>query len=344
MLPIITMKDEMILLAHGAGGKHSRLLIEQLILKYFNDPALKLLPDAATIECGSVFHKFFFTTDSFVVNPLFFPGGDIGKLAICGTVNDLAVSGADPLYLSCSLIIEEGFKLSCLSRILKSMAEEARRCNIRIVTGDTKVVERGKCDGLFINTSGIGIKRYSVSLGLERVRPGDAIILSGVPGMHELAIVCARENIKFRSPLKSDCAAINGLISEVLKEPFDIKFMRDPTRGGMASVLNEIASGCNYGLKIYEREIPLTKNVKSLCEILGFDPINLACEGRVVMVVDFKDAQKIISIMRNHPLGRNAGIIGRIVDEFHGKVIMETIDGSERFIRMPSGKQLPRIC
>ncbi len=337
------MKDEIILLAHGTGGKQSRSLIEGLILKYFNDPLLRNLPDSATIRLPYRCDQICFTTDSFVVKPLFFPGGDIGKLAVCGTVNDLAVSGAEPLYISCSLVIEEGFRFSELERILKSMAGTARDSSVRIVTGDTKVVEKGKCDGLFITTCGIGRKMY-FSPGLERIEPGDAIILSGVPGMHELAIICARENIKFKSSLKSDCSSVNGLISDVLKESVDIKFMRDPTRGGLAAVLNEIASGCGAGLRIYESEIPMTNSVRSLCEILGFDIMNLACEGRVVMISGSRDAERIITILRKHPLGRTANVIGNVIEEFRGRVVMQTINGSERFVTMPSGMQLPRIC
>lgn len=341
---IIHMKDEIILLSHGTGGKQSRMLIESLILKYFDDPVLKFLPDAATIKLQTICDEICFTTDSFVVNPLFFPGGDIGKLAVCGTVNDLAASGAEALYLSCSLIIEEGFRFSELERILKSMARTARRTGVRIVTGDTKVVEKGKCDGVFITTSGIGVKKYPSRLGLERIKPGDAIILSGVPGMHELTIICARENIRFKSSLKSDCNSIKDIVSKILKESVDIKFMRDPTRGGLATVLNEIVSECAFGIRIYENRVPLTESVKSLCEILGFDVMNLACEGRVVVIVAQKDANKVVSAMRDHPLARKASVIGHVVSEFRGKVVIETINGSERFINMPSGRQLPRIC
>lgn len=344
MLLIITMKDEKILLAHGTGGKQSRMLIENLILKYLHDPALKFLPDSASIKVPRINDEICFTTDSFVVSPLFFPGGDIGKLAICGTVNDLAVCGAQALYMSCSLIIEEGLRFSELERILRSMATTAGKTGVRIVTGDTKVVEKGKCDGIFINTCGIGVRKSHVSLGLERIKPGDAIILSGVPGMHELAIICTRENIRFKSSLKSDCAPIKDLVFQVLSESVDVKFMRDPTRGGLATTLNEIASECKFGIRIYESKIPLVKSVKYLCEILGFDVMNLACEGRVVMIAKYDDAEKIVSTMRKHPLGRKANIIGVITERFPGKVILETVNGSERFIMMPSGRQLPRIC
>ncbi|MCM8828980.1 MAG: hydrogenase expression/formation protein HypE [Candidatus Omnitrophica bacterium] len=336
------MKDERILLAHGAGGKQSRDLIEGLILKYFDDPVLKNLSDSASIKVPS--GEICFTTDSFVVNPVFFPGGNIGKLAVCGSVNDLAVSGAKPVYLSCSFIIEEGFKLSDLERILTSMAIEAKKAGVRIVTGDTKVVEKSKTDGIFITTSGIGIRFSSSPAGIEKIEPGDSIILSGAPGMHELAIVCARENLKFRSSLKSDCAAIGHLVFDMLSASKKIKFMRDPTRGGLAAVLNEIALGRNFGLKIYENRIPQTEAAKSLCEILGFDILNLACEGRVVAIVSSQDADRVVSVMRKHPFGREAAVIGEVASEFRGKVVMETINGYQRFILMPTGMQLPRIC
>ncbi|MCM8814741.1 MAG: hydrogenase expression/formation protein HypE [Candidatus Omnitrophica bacterium] len=336
------MRDERILLAYGTGGKQSRLFIEELVLKYFNDPALKNLPDSASIKVSS--DRIFFTTDSFVVNPIFFPGGNIGKLAVCGTINDLAVAGAKPVYLSCSFIIEEGFRLSDLERILKSMAFEAKKAGVRIVTGDTKVVEKGKADGIFITTSGIGIEQTNVPAGIEKIEPGDRILLSGVPGMHELAVICARGNLKFKAALKSDCASINRIISDILMTSKNVKFMRDPTRGGLAAILNEIAIGCNLGLLVYEKKIPQTEATRSLCEILGFDILNLACEGRVVAIVAPQDADKVVSVMRRHPSGRKAAVIGQVTSEFRGKVVMETINGSQRFVLMPSGRQLPRIC
>ncbi|MCM8788839.1 MAG: hydrogenase expression/formation protein HypE [Candidatus Omnitrophica bacterium] len=338
------MKDEKVLLSHGTGGKQSRVLIEELILKYFSDPVLKNLPDSASVKFSSVQDEICFTTDSFVVNPVFFPGGDIGRLAVCGTINDLAVVGAEPIYLSCSFIIEEGFKLAELEKILRSMAVEAKNAGVRIVTGDTKVVEKGKADGIFITTSGIGIKQAGAPAGIEKIEPGDLIILSGVPGMHELSIICARGNFKIKSDLKSDCAPINYLVSDMLKASKHIKFMRDPTRGGLAAILNEVAIGCNFGLKIYEDKIPQTEATRSLCEIFGFDILNLACEGRVVAVVAPRDADKVVSVMRKHSMARKAAVIGKVVPEFRGKVVMETINGSQRFILMPSGRQLPRIC
>lgn len=344
MLPIMPMKDEKIILAHGAGGTHSKNLIENFILKYFDNPILRPLPDSATLKIDSSI--ICFTTDSFVVNPLFFPGGDIGKLAVCGTINDLAVAGAKPLFLSCSFVIEEGFKVSNLEKILSSMALTAKKAGVRIITGDTKVVEKGKCDGLFINTSGIGIKEFDgVPQGIEKIKPEDAIILSGVPGMHELAVVCARGNFNLKTKsIKSDCAPINSLVHSILKTSNNIRFMRDPTRGGLAATLNEIVAAGDFGLKIYEEKIPLNNSVRSLCEILGYDIMNLASEGRVVIISDSEDAEKIVRTMKKHPLGKNSKIIGYVTDEFSKKVVMRTAGGSERLIRMPSGMQLPRIC
>ncbi|MGC8804507.1 MAG: hydrogenase expression/formation protein HypE, partial [Candidatus Ratteibacteria bacterium] len=284
------MKDDKIILAHGAGGKQTRALIEEIILKYFSDPSLKYLPDSAVIGIPELRNEVCFTTDSYVVSPVFFPGGDIGKLAVCGTINDLAVCGAKPLFISCALIIEEGFSINDVERILKSMSDTARKVGVRIVTGDTKVVDRGKCDGIFINTSGVGIKKHRVCPGLNSIRAGDAIILSGIPGLHELSIMCAREDFHFSVSLKSDCAPIYNLVESMLKISIGIRFMRDPTRGGLASVLNEIVTGNHFGIRIYEDKIPLTENVRSLCEILGFDILNLASEGRVVVVVDRNDA------------------------------------------------------
>ncbi|HOJ31476.1 MAG TPA: hydrogenase expression/formation protein HypE [bacterium] len=338
------MKDDKIFLSHGAGGKQSRTLVEKIILKYFNDPLLVALPDSATFDILDSRKTFCFTTDSYVVNPVFFPGGDIGKLAVCGTVNDLAVCGAKPLFISCAMIIEEGFSINDFERILRSMATTARKVGVRIVTGDTKVVDRGKCDGIFITTSGIGIKKNNVCSGLSSIRPGDAIILSGVPGLHELSIICAREHFNFTVSLKSDCAPIYFLVEKMLGSSARIKFMRDPTRGGVASVLNEIVAGNNFGIRIYEEKIPLTEQVRSLCDIFGFEILHLASEGRVVMVVDKNDAQKLLDVMKKHPLGKRAEIIGNVIREFPGRVILKTKFGSERFVEMPSGKQLPRIC
>jgi len=342
VLLIMPMKNETILISHGAGGKQTRKLIEQTILKYFSDKILLPLPDAATVNIKGV--EICFTTDSYVVNPVFFPGGDIGKLAICGTINDLAVSGAIPLFISCAMIIEEGFGFLMFEKILKSMSKIAKKTGVRIVTGDTKVVDRGKGDGIFITTTGIGLKFKNVQLGKQFIKKGDAVIIGGVPGMHELSIICARENIKFKTGLKSDCAPLHQMIEEIFGVSKKIRFMRDPTRGGVSAVLNEIVSGSDFGIEIYEDKIPLTKQVRSICEILGFDILNLASEGNVVIIADSKDANSIVRTMRKNPVGKNASVIGFVTDEFCGKVILKTKFGSSRFIEMPAAGQLPRIC
>jgi len=338
------MKDDKILITHGSGGKQTRYLIENILLKYFKDPALKFLPDAANLGFKKISDNICFTTDSYVVKPIFFPGGDIGKLSICGTINDLAVSGATPFFISCAFIIEEGFKIAHFEKILCSMAETAKRNCVRIVTGDTKVVNNGSGDGIFITTSGIGITKHDVSMDFNRIKPGDAVIISGVPGMHEIAITNARENLNFRSNVKSDCASVYELVSHIFDVSKGIRFMRDPTRGGIAAVLNEIVSNLKYGIRIYEEKIPTTKDVVSFCEILGFDIVNLASEGRVIMVVDGSESEKILSAMRRHPLGKMANIIGYVTGEFPKRVVMKTRLGGERFIEMPAGLQLPRIC
>ena len=338
------MKDDKITLAHGAGGRQTRALIEKIILKYFPDPLLRYLPDSAVVNIPELRKEICFTTDSYVVSPIFFPGGDIGKLAVCGTINDLAVCGAKPLFISCAMIIEEGFSINDFERILKSMSNIARKSGVRIVTGDTKVVDRGKCDKIFINTSGIGMKKNYVCPGLNCIRAGDAIIISGIPGLHELSIMCARGDFHFSVPLKSDCAPVYGLVETILDTSTGIRFMRDPTRGGLAAVLNEIVAGNHFGIRIYEDKIPLTKSVRSFCDIFGFDILNLASEGRVVVVVDQNEAEKVLRVMRKHPLGKRAEIIGNVIKEFPGRVILKTRFGSERFIEMPSGQQLPRIC
>ena len=285
-----------------------------------------------------------FTTDSYVVDPVFFPGGDIGKLSICGTINDLAVSGAVPLYISCGFIIEEGLEFGILEKIVNSMADTAKKTGVQIVTGDTKVVEKGKADKLFINTSGVGFKKKSVKLGIEFIKSGDVIIVNGTIGEHGLSVLSARENLKFHSNIVSDCEPLNDLIFKILEGCPDVKFMRDPTRGGLATTLNEIVSGMDFGVVIREKEIPVKKKVKALCEILGFDPMYIANEGKVVIVTGKENSDKIIEIMRKHPFGKDAAIIGEVVKKPEGKVILETEIGSHRIVDMPVGEQFPRIC
>jgi len=333
-----------ILLGHGSGGKLSNDLIKDLFVKYFSNDILKEQTDAAVIQVAS--KNLAFTTDSFVVDPIFFPGGDIGKLAVAGTVNDLAVSGSKPLFLSASFIIEEGFSLADLEKIVKSMAQEAKVAGISIVTGDTKVVNRGKCDKVFINTSGVGgllPKHINIGKG-SNIQPGDKIIINGTIGDHGMAVMAAREELSFTTDIKSDCACLNHLIGEALAVTDQIRFMRDATRGGLATVLCELAENKNFGIEINEAALPVNENVKGMCELLGFDPLYVANEGKVVMVVGKKDAEKVLETLRKNKLGKEAAIIGEIVNEHLGRAWLTTGIGGRRIIDMLAGEQLPRIC
>ncbi|MBN1445449.1 MAG: hydrogenase expression/formation protein HypE [Candidatus Omnitrophica bacterium] len=335
---------EKILISHGSGGRLMHSLIKDVLLKRFASPVLKQLEDSAVLKNVAGKYDLCFTTDSYTVTPLFFPGGDIGKLAVCGTINDLAVTGAEPLFLSCGIIAEEGLETETLKKIIKSMSETAKRANVEIVTGDFKVVERGKADGIFINTSGIGIRRKNIKISRDFIKPGDKVIINGVIGEHELAVLAARKKFGIKAGIKSDCAPLNGLIREILALSGRIRFMRDPTRGGTATTLNEIAEGLDVGILLYEKEIPVSAKVNSLCEILGFDPLYLANEGKIIVICGSKDADKILCVMKKHTLGKRAAVVGEVVREPKGKVIMETSIGSKRIVDMLSGTQLPRIC
>lgn len=336
--------NDTILLAHGSGGELTHELIQKLFLKYFQSPVLKSLADSALMKTDQ--KHLAFTTDSFVIDPIFFPGGDIGKLAVCGTVNDLAVSGAIPKYLSVGLIIEEGLPMKDLEIIIKSMAKEARYAGVEIVTGDTKIVERGKCDKIFINTSGLGIlnKQFTHISSGKKIRSGDSIIVSGTIGDHGMAVLSKRENLLLNSKLKSDCACLNHLIQDLLRASLKIVFMRDPTRGGLATVLSEIALKTGLGIEIWERMIPIKENVKGMCELIGFDPLYVANEGKVVMIVRKEDAGKTIEVLRKNELGKKSEIIGHIVNDHKGRVVSNTEIGGKRIINMLTGEQLPRIC
>lgn len=333
-----------ILLSHGSGGKLSHELISKLFVKYFSNTLLDAQTDSAVIHSPE--GELAFTTDSYVVDPIFFPGGNIGKLAVCGTVNDLAVSGATPKYLSCGFIIEEGLHLDDLEKVVKAMAEEALKANVKIVTGDTKVVNRGKCDKIFINTSGIGLlekaKRH-ISFG-DGIRPGDKIIINGSIGDHGIAILAARESLNFQSEVQSDCASLNGLISKINCQPDHIRFMRDATRGGIATVLVELAENKNLGIIVDEEKIPVNEVVNGACEVFGFDPLYLANEGKVVMVVEGSVADDVVEALKKHPLGKQASIIGEIVDDHPKKVLLNTAIGGRRILDMLAGEMLPRIC
>jgi len=336
-----------ILLAHGSGGRLMHSLIGELFQKKFSNEILDELSDSAVIELlpskgGSC--SLCFTTDSYVVRPLFFPGGDIGKLAICGTINDLAVVGAKPLYISCGFIIEEGLDWEVLEKISESMAQVADTEGVKIVTGDVKVVEHNSADKLFINTSGIGVRDEGVNLCKKAILPGDKIIINGSIGEHGLAVLAARGQFDFQAKITSDCAPLSDLIMRVIQYSKNIKFMRDPTRGGLATVLNEMVSEMGFGAELFEEHIPIKEEVKALCEILGFDPLYIANEGKVMVVVSEEGAEPVLELMRRHPLGKESQIIGEIVEAPKAKVIMKTKIGGTRVIDMLIGDQLPRIC
>ncbi len=338
------MKNKQILLGHGSGGQLSHDLIKDIFVKHFDNPILRKQTDSALLEIKA--SNISYTTDSYVVDPIFFPGGNIGKIAIAGTVNDLAVSGARPLYISVGFIIEEGFELEKLEAIVKTMAEEAKKAKVLIVTGDTKVVDKGKADKVFINTSGIGIldpERLPISTG-EKVSMGDKIIINGSIGDHGMTIMSERNELNIRAKIESDCACLNHLIEEILASRAEVKFMRDATRGGVATVLTELVDKRNYGLEIDESAIAVKEGVRGMCELLGFDPLYVANEGKVLMVVSEKDTDKVIRIMKKNEFGKEASIIGKIVDEHHGKGWIETSIGGKRIIDMLAGEQLPRIC
>jgi hydrogenase expression/formation protein HypE len=335
------MNDESILLAHGSGSRLSHELIEKNFLPSLANPLLAKLDDSAVFDLSG---RLAFTTDSYVVNPIFFPGGDIGKLAVCGTINDLAMSGAKPLYLSLSLIIEEGLTLGELTRIVKSIKAAAEEAEVNIVTGDTKVVNRGSADKLFINTSGIGIVPEGIDISGANARIGDKIILSGAIGDHGIAVMSQREGLKFSVPVQSDCAPLNKLVSQMLEASSLINCLRDPTRGGLATTLNELARQSKVGINIEEDKIPVHDGVRAACELLGFDPLYVANEGKLVAIVAPDDAGKILAKMKRNRYGADASIIGEVTDEHKGKVIMKTRLGASRIVDMLSGELLPRIC
>ncbi len=334
--------EDKILLAHGSGGKLMHNLISELFLKKFDNPILAKLDDMATLTIKN--SRLAFTTDTYVVNPLFFNDGDIGKLAVCGTVNDLAVSGAEPRYLSSSLVIEEGFSLSDLEKILDSMVKAAEEASVKIVTGDTKVVERGSADKLFINTAGIGIIPDGIEISGSNAKVGDKIIVSGTIGDHGIAVLSEREGFNFKTTLASDCAPLNHLIKEMLEVSQKIHCLRDPTRGGLASTLNEFALQSNVGIQIEEERVPVKEEVLGACEMLGYDPFHIANEGKIVAVVAPEDAEKVLKKLRQNVYGKDAVIIGEVTENPKGKVTVKTLIGATRILDMLVGEQLPRIC
>jgi hydrogenase expression/formation protein HypE len=340
--PTPIMQHETVQMAHGAGGRLSQTLMQRLFMPYLHNPFLDLLDDQAKLDLPP--GRVAFTTDSYVVSPVFFPGGNIGELAVNGTVNDLAVGGARPLYLSAGFVLEEGFSLLELETIVQSMAEAARKAGVMIVTGDTKVVGKGQCDRIFINTSGIGIIREEVNLSCRNLRAGQSIILSGTVGDHGMAIMTSREGLSFQSRIKSDCAALNGMIAAMLDVVPGIHAMRDPTRGGVAATLNELAGSSGVGLEINETAIPVNGDVRGACELLGIDPLHVANEGKLVVAVPAADTARVLEVMHSFAEGRDAVMIGSVVDQHPGMVVMRTAFGSQRIIDLPLGEQLPRIC
>jgi hydrogenase expression/formation protein HypE len=334
-------------MAHGGGGKAMRDLIEDVFVAAFDNDTLSTMEDQARFRLSDLaMHgdRLAMTTDSYVIHPLRFPGGDIGKLAVCGTINDLAVGGAKPLYLSCAVIIEEGFDVDTLREIAGSMALAARSAGVSIVTGDTKVVDKGACDKLFINTTGIGVIRPGVELGAGRVRPGDAFLVNGFLGDHGAAILNARGDMALSTPIESDCAALHGLIDSLLAAAPGTRFLRDATRGGIATVLNEVAEASQVGILVQEERTPLRDEVRGFCEILGLDPLYLANEGKIVCAVPPDQAEAALAAMHHHPLGRDSAIIGHATDGRPGRVVMQTVFGGRRIVDMLVGEQLPRIC
>ncbi len=340
--PIPLPAKDMVLLGHGSGGKLSAELLRDIFLPAFANPVLAKLDDQASLEIGGA--RLAFTTDSFVVKPLFFRGGDIGSLAVHGTVNDLAVGGAHPMFLSAAFILEEGFPTSDLRRIVQSMADAAARAGVTIVTGDTKVVEKGHGDGVYINTTGIGLRRDGVILSADRVRTGDAVILSGSLGNHGIAILCEREGLELETEVESDSAALHTLVDAMFAVTPQIRCMRDPTRGGLASTLNEIASRSRVGITIFEETLVIHDAVRGACELLGLDPLYVANEGKLVAMVASESAGDVVAAMRQHPLGRDAAIIGVVGGARAGMVTMRTGLGTTRIVDMLAGDQLPRIC
>ncbi|HHO69402.1 MAG TPA: hydrogenase expression/formation protein HypE [Gammaproteobacteria bacterium] len=329
-------------MSHGSGGRAMAQLVEQLFLGHFDNEWLRQANDQASFDVAA--GRMVMSTDGHVISPLFFPGGDIGSLAVHGTINDVAMSGARPLFLSAGFIIEEGFPLADLERIVASMARAAREAGVPVATGDTKVVERGKGDGVFITTTGIGVVPPGVTISGELARPGDAILLSGNLGDHGVAIMSSRENLEFDTRIVSDSAALHGLVAAMVEAAPGIHCLRDPTRGGLATTLNELARQSGVGMKLQETAIPIDPAVSAASELLGLDPLYIANEGKLVCICAGEDAGRLLHVMRQHPLGRRAAIVGEVIDDPHALVQVETAFGGSRVVDWLSGEQLPRIC
>jgi len=333
---------DIITLAHGSGGKRTHELIKNIFYKYFYNEILLQQGDSSIVK--TLGEKIAVTTDSYVINPIFFPGGDIGKLSICGTVNDLAVSGAKPLYITVGFIIEEGLEISELERVVISMAETAKKCGVKIVAGDTKVVERGKGDKLYLNTTGIGVFENDFDFTGSQIEAGDKVIVNGTLGDHGVTILCEREELNFEVKLESDCNSVHLLIKDILSVSKKVKFMRDVTRGGLATTLNEIIEEKEMSIILHENSIPIREDVGAICEILGLDPLYIANEGKVVLIVSKEDADKVIETMKNNILGKNASIIGEVVKDNRGKVYLKTEINGTRIVGMVEEELIPRIC
>jgi hydrogenase expression/formation protein HypE len=336
------LKEERITLSHGSGGKATQTLIEAVFLEAFSNPLLAPLEDGAVLAANG--GRLAFTTDSYVVSPLFFPGGDIGDLAVNGTVNDLAVSGARPLWLSAGFILEEGFPVADLERIVASMAAAAERAGVQIVTGDTKVVQRGKADGCYVNPAGVGVIERPVELGVATARPGDAVIVSGPIGEHGITIMLARGELDIEAEVSSDTAPLNGLVERLLDAAPGVRGLRDATRGGVATICNEVARSAGVAVVVDEEAVPVRPEVRGACELLGIDPLYVACEGRLVAVVDGDQADAALGALRSHPLGEGAAVIGRVKDDPPGLVLLKTSFGGTRIVDLLVGDPLPRIC
>jgi hydrogenase expression/formation protein HypE len=336
------MKHDRILLEHGGGGLLSHELITEVFLPLLKNPCLERLEDSAVLQVGN--QLLCFTTDSYVIDPIFFPGGDIGSLAVHGTVNDLSVCGGKPLAMSAGFILEEGFPLEDLRRITRSMAEAAKKAGVPIVTGDTKVVARGAADGLFINTSGIGLIEYPTPLSVKSIEPGDAVIVSGTIGDHGAAVLSKRKELGVTSEIRSDSAPLNGLIGAILEASPNIHCMRDPTRGGLGAILAEIAGQSGCLIELREKDVPVREEVRGICEILGFDPLFLANEGKVVLFCAPEDAGRVLAVVKAHEYGREAAVIGAVGDRGRGRLILRTAIGGSREVDLPVGELVPRIC
>ncbi len=340
--PLPKLYYDTVQLAHGSGGKLSAELIEAIFLPCFGNDTLNQLEDQATFAVPK--GRMAFSTDTFVVNPIFFSGGNIGDLAVNGTVNDVAMSGATPKFLSIGFVLEEGLPIEELRQIVESIRYSAQQAGVNIVTGDTKVVEKGSCDKVFINTSGIGFIPPEINFGIAQIRPGDKIILSGSIADHGMAILTKRKGLSFQSGIKSDTAALNGLIATMMESEGTIHALRDPTRGGVATTLNEFAGQSGLGIRLQQETIPVNDAVRGACEILGIDPLYVANEGKLIAAVSEEHAELVLEAMRKHPLGTQAAIIGEVTNDHPKKVVMENAYGTERIIDMPIGEQLPRIC